>query len=124
MKVLLSIKPEFAKKIFEGEKKYEFRRTLFKNKEIKEVVVYASSPVQKVIGKFEIDKILSESIDDLWEETKFSSGIEESYYRKYFEGKENGFAIKIKKATMFKKEFDIQEKYGMKPPQSFAYIKK
>ena len=32
MKVLLSIKPEFAEKIFNGTKKYEFRKSIFKNK--------------------------------------------------------------------------------------------
>ena len=30
MKILLSIKPEFAEKIFSGSKKYEFRRRIFK----------------------------------------------------------------------------------------------
>lgn len=59
MKVLLSIKPEFAFKIFEGKKKFEFRKVIFKNPNVKTVVVYASSPVQRVIGEFEIDDILS-----------------------------------------------------------------
>lgn len=31
MKVLLSIKPEFAERIFNGSKKYEFRKVIFKN---------------------------------------------------------------------------------------------
>ena len=58
MKIILSIKPEFAAKIFEGTKKYEFRRAIFKNKNVKKVVVYASSPVQKIIGEFEIEDII------------------------------------------------------------------
>jgi predicted transcriptional regulator len=32
-------------------KKYEFRKVVFKNPKVKTVVVYASSPVQKVIGE-------------------------------------------------------------------------
>lgn len=43
MKVLLSIKPEFAEKIFSGEKKFEFRRSIFKDKTVKTVLVYASA---------------------------------------------------------------------------------
>lgn len=58
MKVILSIKPQFAEKIFDGSKKYEFRRTLFKNKKVKIVIVYASAPISKIIGEFEIDEIL------------------------------------------------------------------
>ena len=61
MKVLLSIKPEFAEKIFNGTKKYEFRKSIFKNKDVDTVVVYASSPWQYVIGEFHIDKILNDN---------------------------------------------------------------
>ena len=59
MKVVLSIKPEFAFKIFDGTKKFEFRKAIFKNHKIKTVIVYASSPVQQVIGEFEIEKIIN-----------------------------------------------------------------
>ena len=47
--VLLSIKPEFAEKIFQGVKRYEFRKALFKNREVEKIIVYASAPVSKVI---------------------------------------------------------------------------
>ena len=69
MKVLLSIKPEFAEKIFNGTKKYEFRKNIFKNKSVDKVVVYASSPVQCVIGEFEIETILNDDIDRICEQT-------------------------------------------------------
>ena len=39
MTVLLSIKPEFAEKIFNGTKKFEFRKSIFKNTDVKKVVV-------------------------------------------------------------------------------------
>ena len=57
MTVLLSIKPEFAEKIFDGTKKFEFRKSIFKNTDVQTVIVYASSPVQQVIGEFTIDSI-------------------------------------------------------------------
>ncbi len=62
MKVLLSIKPKYAELIFDGSKKFEFRRTIFKNIQVKTVVVYASSPVQRVIGEFQIEEILNSDI--------------------------------------------------------------
>ena len=70
MKVVLSIKPEFANKIFEGSKKFEFRRSIFKNRNVKSIIVYASSPVQKVIGEFEIGKIYNDDLRTLWKRTK------------------------------------------------------
>ncbi|MBC7524064.1 MAG: hypothetical protein H7239_06470, partial [Flavobacterium sp.] len=77
MKVVLSIKPEFANKIFDGTKKFEFRKAIFKNEKIKTVIVYSSSPVQQVIGEFEIERIINHDIDTLWGLTHQESGITE-----------------------------------------------
>ncbi len=122
MKIILSIKPEFANKIFEGDKKFEFRRSIFKNKTVSKVIVYASSPISKVIGEFEIGDILFNDLDSLWKETKEFSGISEDYFFDYFIGKKNGFALEVKKAKRYKKELCIRESFGKVPPQSFAYL--
>jgi len=122
MKVILSIKPEYANKIFEGTKKYEFRRAIFKNPDIKKVVVYSSSPVQKIIGEFEIEKIISHELETLWNKTKKYSGISEDFFFQYFGDKELGFAIKIKNTKLYKKPKCIREDYNLFPPQSFLYL--
>ena len=122
MRVLLSIKPEHAEKIFNGSKKYEFRRSLFKNPDVKIIVVYASSPVQRVIGEFTIDKIINEDIKKLWEKTKEFSGISENFFFEYFNNKEKGYAIKIKKAKKYKESLCLKHEYNTTPPQSFMYI--
>jgi predicted transcriptional regulator len=80
----LSIKPEFAEKIFAGLKKFEFRRVIFKSPAVTRVVVYASSPVQRIIGEFEIDEILSLKKGKLWRRTKRHSGIEKSFFTSIF----------------------------------------
>ena len=123
MKVILSIKPEFANKIFNGTKKFEFRRTLFKNKEIKMIIVYASAPISKVIGEFESDRIFHEELELLWNQTSKFSGITEDYYMQYFNGKENGYAIEVKNPKKYKTELCIKESFGLHPPQSFAYLR-
>lgn len=122
MKVVLSIKPEFANKIFEGSKKYEFRRSIFKNPKVKKVIVYASSPVQKVIGEFEIEHILVHDIETLWNKTKSHAGISEDYFFKYFKAKEHGYAIKIKKTRLYKAPKCIKRDFNLFPPQSFLYL--
>lgn len=122
MKVLLSIKPEFADKIFDGTKLYEFRRSIFKNRNIRTVVVYASSPVQRVIGEFEIDTILNNELQQLWNDTKDYSGISENFFFEYFNNKEKGFAIKIKKTKLYKKSLSLKEDFNATPPQSFMYL--
>jgi len=117
----MSIKPEFAEKIFNGNKLYEYRRVVPVEK-FKIVIVYSSFPDKRVIGEFEVERILSERLIALWAATKESSGISEFFFWKYFENKEVGNAIKIKNAVRYKIAKSLDD-YGYKrPPQSFCYI--
>ena len=123
MKVILSIKPIYAEKILTGEKKFELRKTIFKNSEVKKIIIYASSPISRIIGEFEIDGVLNQELKSLWEATKDFSCVDKDFFNSYFHNKKSGYAIKIKNYKRYEKTFDIQEKYGVKAPQSFSYIK-
>lgn len=122
MTVLLSIKPQFVERIFDGTKKYEFRRTIFKQKNVQRVVVYASSPIQKIIGEFEIDEILNDSLDNIWEITHQYSGISKQFYYEYFQDKEKAFAIRIGKIKKYKTFKTLKEYNINHAPQSFVYL--
>jgi predicted transcriptional regulator len=124
MQALLSIKPKFVEKIFNGEKKFEFRKVVFANKTISTVIIYATMPVGKIVGEFEIDEIIEDNPNNLWNITKEFAGIEKNFFDKYFEGREKGFAIKIKDF----KEYDIpinpiDFSDNFVAPQSFKYIR-
>ncbi|MFG3611273.1 MULTISPECIES: ASCH domain-containing protein [Rummeliibacillus] len=124
MKVLLSIKPEFVKKIFSGEKKYEYRRMIFKQKDIESIVIYCTQPIGKVVGEITFDEILNQEIDELWEKTKFNSGLSYSYYKEYFRDKDKGYAIKIDKLIPYNEPISLAEfDQSLHPPQSFCYLK-
>lgn len=122
MYVLLSVKPQFAKDIFNGFKKYEYRKTIFTRQDIKKVVVYASSPVKSVIGEFEIEKIIHDDIDSLWIKTKTSAGISEENFIAYFKNKSKGYAIKIKSQRMYDDPLSLDSLMVSVPPQSFMYL--
>ena len=122
MKVLLSIKPEFAFKIFDGQKLFEFRKVIFKNPNVKTVVVYASSPVQQVIGEFEIEKILTSEPKEIWEKTKTHSGISEDFFYRYFENRNVAHAIKIKTTIRYEQPLSIKDDFNVNPPQSYVYL--
>ncbi len=122
MKVLLSIKPEYAFKIFDGTKRFEFRKVIFKNPNIKTVVVYASSPVQQVIGEFEIDNILSFNPDEIWELTKTHSGITKDFFDKYFADRDIAHAIQIKNIKKYITPLNIKKDFNVFPPQSYVYL--
>jgi len=122
MKVLLSIKPEFALKIFDGSKRYEYRRSIFKRHGIKTVVVYASDPIKKVIGEFEIGEILCEEPQALWLKTGDEAGITRERFLDYFENSQKGYAIKVEEGKMYDPPIPLSELTALSPPQSFTYL--
>ncbi len=122
MKVLLSIKPEFVEKIFAGTKKYEFRKSLFRRSDVKVIVIYASSPIQRVVGEFEIDDILSDDVNSLWEQTKKYSGISKAFYNSYFQTKKTANAIQIGHLTKYATPKSLSDYNIHQAPQSFCYI--
>lgn len=118
---LLSIKPNFAEAILRGEKKYEFRRSIF-TRPVDIVLLYASAPVQRVLAEFDVRSIVTESVETLWELTKRSAGIGEDLFYRYFAGRDYGHAIEIGEVRPYKIPFCPVEYLGIRPPQSFAYV--
>ncbi|PHI18196.1 hypothetical protein CEQ90_19245 [Lewinellaceae bacterium SD302] len=123
MKVVLAIKPEFAFKIFSGEKTFEFRKSIFKNADINTILVYASSPISKIIGEFEIETIYHNELVKLWSITEDGAGISKEYFTSYFKNKEMGYAIKVKSAILYKNYLCVKDDLGLFPPQSFIYLR-
>ena len=122
MKVLLSIKQEFVEKIFAGTKKYEFRKTLFKRNDVKHIVVYASAPIKRVVGEFEIKDILSDDVECIWEQTKDYSGITKEFYKSYFQNKKTANAIHIGHLKKYEKARLLSDYNIQQAPQSFCYV--
>ncbi|ATB41351.1 hypothetical protein CYFUS_006816 [Cystobacter fuscus] len=123
MKVLLSIKPEYAEKILDGEKQFEFRKAVFKNPTVKTVVIYATKPVGKVVGEFDIAEVLSERPSTLWARTAKLAGISRRFFDEYFEGRSTAYAIKVQRVRRYRKPLELRSliKSGV-APQSFCYL--
>jgi predicted transcriptional regulator len=119
--MILSIKPVYANAILSGQKKVEFRKTLFKQK-VKKVYIYSSAPEQRIIGYFTIEQIISGSPEFLWESFSPIGSIDEDSFFEYFAEKEVGFSIKIEKVNRFRKSIDPKSIIkGFVPPQSYMY---
>ena len=122
MRVLLSIKPEFALKIFDGSKRYEFRRAIFKNRNVDRVIVYASNPTKLIIGEFEIEDIIHDELPDLWAKTKSHAGISKKRFFDYFINRSKGYAIEVKTTRMYDNPVSLNSLMVSSPPQSFMYL--
>lgn len=122
MKVLLSIKPEFVKEIFEGRKRFEYRKSIF-TKDVTSVIVYSTKPEGLIIGEFEVKRVLCESPEKLWSDTYEYSGITKDFFDQYFVGRSKGYALQISNPRRYKKPINPFDLYtSFVAPQSFKYI--
>lgn len=67
--LLLSIKPEYVKKILQGAKKFEYRKRLAKE-DVSVIYIYSTAPSMKVVASVQVLSRLSASPTALWEKTK------------------------------------------------------
>jgi predicted transcriptional regulator len=121
-RALLSIHPKHAEAILLGSKTYEFRKVLFKEK-VNEIVIYATSPVCKVIGKFKIEEIYSASPSEVWAKAKDVSGVTEELFSAYFAGRQIAHAIKVSQPVRFVRPKPLSQYVKSNiPPQSYCYL--
>ena len=120
---LMSIKPKYANAIMHGSKKVEFRRQIF-DVNVERVYVYSSHPIKELIGYFEVDKIICENPDKLWDDYNKVGCISKKDFISYFNNCSYGFAIVIKGVHRFAKDYLIADIFGenFRVPQSYRYI--
>lgn len=119
--MLISINPQHVENIFNGTKKYEYRKIRCKQ-DVDKIIIYSTYPIMKIVGEAKVEKILEDSPDNIWEETKNYSGIDLKFYQQYFKDSSKAIAYKL---TNIKKYSIPQElsSYGIKSaPQSFIYV--
>ena len=123
MFALLSIKPKYVEAIMRGDKKYEFRKSIFKHRNVAKVYIYSTAPVQKVVGTFRIGRIIEDHPERLWNQLCGFSGLDDKEFFNYFKDSERGFAIEIESLEKFKEPIDPWKSAPrFVPPQSFCYI--
>lgn len=123
MKVLLSINPEYVEKIFNGTKKFEYRKTAFRRTDIKTAVIYCTAPVMQIVGEFEIVDIVTEHPKALWDRTHEHAGIGEAFFESYYAGRTEAIAIEIGKIKRYSEPVDPRTiSVNFVAPQSFKYI--
>lgn len=120
--VLLSIKPEYCKKIFSQEKKVEYRKRIFKEK-VDTLLIYESNPTKRIVGEVPILGVLKGTPLEIWEKTEKFGGITEAEFYRYFLHSEYAYAIQLGIPVKYDTPRTLDE-YGIRrPPQSFCYVK-
>ena len=120
--ILLSVKPQYAHRLVDGSKKYEYRKRL-PQCNVSRIIIYSSFPEQKIIGEIEIIGTLSMKKSPLWEKTKSGAGISREVFRSYFKGCSMAHAYVVGKAVRYDNPLELSFYSIVQAPQSFVYVK-
>jgi len=122
---LISIHPEYAEKILSGEKRLEFRR-VWAAQPVDVLAIYATAPVQRIVGLAWVKGVHRGSKTKLWELGKHhGGGISRRKLFAYLDGRKESVALAIGQHQRFTEALDPRQAFDarFKPPQSFRYLR-
>ena len=124
--VLMSIRPQYANKIFAGTKTVELRRVKPKTLDGGDLIfVYVSSPVKSLVGAFRVASVVEKPLTPLWRAVRNHAGVTRAEFLSYYEGVDTGIAIFIKDIWLLPEPIHLaqlqKEVKDFYPPQSFRY---
>lgn len=120
-KILLSINPEYVDQILNKTKLYEFRKVKCK-RNIDNIVIYATSPISRVVAEVKVEEILEGMPENIWNITRDFSGITHEFFLKYYKNREKAIAYKLGEIKKYSTPKSLNE-FGVKTaPQSFIYL--
>ncbi|NYD85757.1 putative transcriptional regulator [Cellulomonas oligotrophica] len=119
---MMSIRPPFADAILEGTKLVEFRKRRLAP-DVTTVLIYATLPVGRVVGVFEIAGYDVGSPTAVWERHKSHAGIGRAGYRDYYRGSNQAVGLLVRDARRLSRSIALADLDPTLPvPQSFLYL--
>ena len=119
--MLLSINPEHVQNILVGKKKFEFRKVRCRS-DVDTIIIYATSPVMKVVAEAEVLDVIEDHPNDVWDIASEYAGISKDFFDKYYEGKTKAVAYHLGRVKEYSIPRNLSE-YGVNfAPQSFVYV--
>ena len=120
-RMLLSIKPEHAENIFNGNKLFEFR-TVCCRENVDKIIIYATSPIKKIVGEAQILEIIEGTPEKVWKIASEHAGITKLFYDSYFHNKKKAVAYRLGSIRRYQKPQRLSD-FGINfAPQSFVYV--
>lgn len=124
--VVLSIKPEFSDRIFNGSKKIELRKSSPNINDNDIVIIYNTMPEKAFVGICKIGEVIRSSPEEIWENYSQDLGIDKKRYFDYYLGREKAVGLKIDCFRKFKERISLKEIKdfipNFSPPQTFKYF--
>lgn len=93
---IISIHPQFAEAILDGEKTVELRRRIPALSCGDRLWIYATKPIGAVVGFATVDDITRGHPSTLWKQHRKFAGVDYEAFKSYFYGTQNGIGILLK----------------------------
>ena len=120
--VLMSIHPEYAEALLDGRKTVELRKSRVAE-DISHIVIYATAPVQRVLGWVKAVHVEHGSPSAIWKRHKSRTGIRERAFRSYYQGHARAVAIHVDSPRRLAAPLELSAiEDGLTPPQSWRYL--
>lgn len=121
--IIVSIHPKHIEKILSGEKRYEYRKRI--PHDINYLIVYATAPTKKIVALIEVDMVMKDTPQNIWDLTQKESGVSYEFFMNYFNDFSIGYAIKFSNIYKLPTPIDITIIDGIKcAPQAYVYVNK
>lgn len=119
--ILLSINPNHVENIMNGTKEYEFRKKACK-RQVDKILIYSTTPIMRVVGEADVEDVLIDTPEVIWEKTEEKSGIDKAFFDQYYEDREQAVAYKLINVKKYEKPKELEEFGILNAPQSFRYV--
>ena len=120
---LMAMHPQYANAILDGTKQVEFRKRRLAS-DVGVVLIYATSPVRRIVGLFTVEDVVAAAPKQLWDQFAQIGGVDEADFHNYFGDSDVGVGLVVKRAYRLPDAvaLDCIEPTPT-PPQSFSYLR-
>jgi predicted transcriptional regulator len=118
---VMAIHPRYADAILSGEKLVEFRKRKLAD-DITTVLIYATAPVQRVVGEFSIKETVIDKPASIWATFGGVGIIDESNFDDYYASSTQAVALVVDQAYRYARPQTLDELEASSIPQSFYYV--
>jgi predicted transcriptional regulator len=118
----MSIHPQYADAILAGTKRVEFRKRRLAP-DVSTVVIYATRPVGRIVGTFEVHGHDIAAPEELWNRHSAHAGISATGFRAYYAQTPAAVGILIGDVRRLPEPRRLADLPGVsRPPQSFSHL--
>jgi predicted transcriptional regulator/N-acetylglutamate synthase-like GNAT family acetyltransferase len=126
-RLILSIRPKFARAVIAGQKRVEIRRSFSPRWVDQRLCLYSSSPDRRLIGEATVMSVVAASPEEIWSSYGDQICCERSEFETYSTGKSELVAITLGQVREYERPLRLDEIRALNggnfsPPQSYRTI--